>query len=127
MATVALTLEQYNDTRVRAALAEQARDETRLGRVANLAPMVQYRVASQALPESTADRGVTGRGFVPGLAVAALRRRQPGGRPRRHASGAARQRAYRARRGGQASEITTRPSGPGSVNTQAAWPLARQS
>ena len=68
MATVALTLEQYNDTRVRAALAEQARDETRLRRVANLATMVQYRVASQALPESTADRGVTGRGFVtPGL------------------------------------------------------------
>ena len=40
MAAVALTLEQYNDTRVRAALAEQARDETRLGRVANVAPMV---------------------------------------------------------------------------------------
>lgn len=104
MATIPLTVLEYNDARIRSALAARPRDEPPRRRIADPAPMVQYRVASGPPSESSDNRVVTGRGFVtPGpltLAGTAVRLRQarPGGRPRRHETRAARQRAYRARR-----------------------------
>jgi hypothetical protein len=93
MAAVALTVREYNDLRVQAALR----------------PALRVMLTPQAAPEPAAHREIPGRAETPsgtrintgdseGVSVTPGR---PGGRPRRHASTAegnrARQRAYRAR------------------------------
>jgi hypothetical protein len=100
MPTIALTLPEYNDLLIRTALAAHQDVAERYG---TPHPIVGYGVPSDGPSPAPENRGVVGRGIVtPGwldrpLAEARRRLWKRGGRPRRHETSAARQRAYRTR------------------------------
>jgi hypothetical protein len=112
MATLALTVRQYNDARVRAALDRAARHENAPGRIDGPAPIPTYRVAPEPLAQFPTNHGVAERvnrySETTPIDLRQARRRIEGfaqarraDRRRRYATPAAgnraRQRAYRAR------------------------------
>ena len=54
-----LTVREYNDGKIRAALDGRARNGNPLGRAAGPAPIPTYRVASKALEDASPNRRVT--------------------------------------------------------------------